>query len=175
MGEVGSALTDALDETSSILRIAIGITSSLIIKEEVMKNRAGQGFTTVTELADTIVRERGLSFRTAHRIVGMVVRQAIERAQEANYITTQMIDDAAQQITGKPLNLDKKVIVESLDPVENITKRATIGGPAPREVVRMIAERKIRIIEEKSRLEQRLKRLGKANDTLSAAVKQLAK
>ena len=36
--------------------------------------RAGEGGTTITELADTLARDHGLPFGTAHKIAGMVVR-----------------------------------------------------------------------------------------------------
>ena len=39
-----------------------------------MAAEAGKGFSTATELADTLTRDYGLAFRTAHRIVGRAVR-----------------------------------------------------------------------------------------------------
>ncbi len=38
--------------------------------------RAGEGFTTATELADTLVRRAGLSFRQAHRVASTAVSQS---------------------------------------------------------------------------------------------------
>ena len=37
--------------------------------------RAGEGGTTLTELADTLVREEGLSFKAAHRLVAQTVKR----------------------------------------------------------------------------------------------------
>jgi argininosuccinate lyase len=173
-GEVGSALSAAFDEIHGVLKIAIEVVSTLTVNKETMKKRAGEGFTTVTDLADMIVRKKNFSFRTAHRIVGKVVREAIEQHKEANAITAEMIDNAAREVTGKALNLDENTIREALDPAESLRKRETIGGPSPREVMRMVTERKTRIVAEKSRLGQRLTKLEKANDALSAIAKQIA-
>jgi argininosuccinate lyase len=41
-----------------------------------MLERARNDFCTATDLADALVRERGLSFREAHHVVGAVVRAA---------------------------------------------------------------------------------------------------
>lgn len=172
IGETDTLL-DALREASSIIKIATGITSTLIIKVEVMKSRAGKGFSTATELADVIVRERGLSFRTAHRIVGAVVRRAIERGKEVEYITAATIDEAAIEVTGKPLGLDEKSIFEALDPYENVKRRSIRGGPAPTEVMRMIEDRARRIREEKLRLEGRIKKLHDAERELSETVNRI--
>ena len=40
-----------------------------------MKEEAGKGFSTATDLADTLVRSYGLPFRTAHTIVGRAVQK----------------------------------------------------------------------------------------------------
>ncbi|MFI5449790.1 MAG: argininosuccinate lyase [Candidatus Bathyarchaeia archaeon] len=166
-------LLDALGEASSIIRVTTGITSTLIIKSEVMKRRAGEGFSTATELADVIVRERGLSFRTAHRIVGTVVRRAMEKGKETEYITTETIDAAAVEVAGKPLGLEEKTILEALDPYENVKRRRVTGGPAPPEVMRMIEDRLRRIGGENLRLEARMKRLEDAEKRLFEAVSQI--
>ena len=42
---------------------------------EVLADKSIEGFTTATELADTIVRETGIPFRTAHQIVGMLAKE----------------------------------------------------------------------------------------------------
>ena len=40
-----------------------------------LEAHAGEGWTTLTELADTLVREHGLPFRTAHAIAGRLMRE----------------------------------------------------------------------------------------------------
>jgi len=175
--DIGEAdvLLEALQEASSIIKVAGGITTTLIIKTDVMKRRAGEGFATTTELADVIVRERNLSFRTAHRIVGNVVRRAVEQGKESEYITVKTIDEAAIEVTGKPLHLEEKSILEALDPCENVRRRNIRGGPAPTEVSRMIEDRVRRIKEEKMRSEDRVRRLRDAEKNLSEAVDRIVR
>ncbi len=166
-------LLDALAEASSVIKIVTGITMTLIIKTEVMKRRAGEGFSTATELADVMVREKGLSFRTAHRIVGTIVRKAIDQGKEIEYITAETIDHAATEVTGRPLNLEETTIFEALNPYENVTRRSVRGGPAPIEVKRMLEERGRLIKEEKIRLDERIMKLHNAKTALSYAVNRL--
>jgi len=173
--DIGEAdiLLEALEEASSIIKVVTGLTSTLIVKIETMKKRAREGFSTATEVADLIVRKRNLSFRTAHRIVGTVVREAIEQQREAEYITTETIDRAAIEVTGRPLGLDERSILEALDPYENVKRRSITGGPAPIEVRRMIEDRTRRISEEEIRSEARIRRLQDAETKLSDAVNRI--
>ncbi|KAG0756694.1 hypothetical protein G6F22_020212 [Rhizopus arrhizus] len=55
-----------------------------------MASRAAEDFSTVTDLADLLVRKADASFRDAHHIIGAVVRQALEAGIPAKDITPQM-------------------------------------------------------------------------------------
>ena len=52
---------------------------TLQVNVEHLSERAIAGFTTVTELADTLVRECNLPFRQAHGIVSALVSYAMGR------------------------------------------------------------------------------------------------
>ena len=45
---------------------------------ERLASRAGEGGTTLTELADTLVRDEGLPFRTAHGIAALLLKARTE-------------------------------------------------------------------------------------------------
>jgi len=55
------------------LRLLIDMLSSATFDTARMKEEAGKGFSTATELADTLVRSYGIPFRTAHNIVARAV------------------------------------------------------------------------------------------------------
>ena len=56
-----------------------GVLSTLKVRKDLMRQRAGANFAQATQLADAIVQEKGLAFRTAHRIVGKLVRHCLRR------------------------------------------------------------------------------------------------
>jgi argininosuccinate lyase len=151
-----------------------GIISTLTVKREAMARRALEGYSTVTELADEIVRRSDLSFRQSHHIVGLVTRMAIEAGKQANEITSEMVDTAARETIGKPLGLDEHTVKRALDPVENVRVRDIVGGPAPEEVRRMIEAGKDILVEDKHRLEQRKRKLEEGADRLRSAVEAVA-
>jgi len=132
----------------------VGVLSTLRVKEEVMKERAGMYFAQVLELADTMGQMGLVSWRTAHHIVGKIVNLAIARKINPRDIDTKLVDEAAREIIGRPLNMSDEIVKKALDPGEFVKRRTIIGGPAPVEVRRMLKDRKSRIINERKRLEE---------------------
>jgi argininosuccinate lyase len=68
-------LFDAVATYEASLGVLARLIGELIVDPERMAIAAGEGYTTATALADALVR-RGVPFRTAHHIVGGLVREA---------------------------------------------------------------------------------------------------
>jgi argininosuccinate lyase len=147
-----------------------GIVSTLVVKPDVMARRAAEGFSTVTELADQIVRHADLSFRQAHHIVGLTTLEAAKAGKKADEITCAMLDAAAKEVIGRPLGLDEQVVRKALDPFENVRVRSVVGGPAPDEVRRMIEDRNAVLAQDTDRLEHRRRQLAQAAEGLQDVV-----
>jgi argininosuccinate lyase len=150
-----------------------GLIETLTVNRDVMARRALEGYSTVTELTDEIVRSKDLSFRQSHHIVGMVVRNAIQAGLMANKITSQMVDDAAIQVVGHPLGLQKEAVEKALDPAENVQVRDIIGGPAPKEVKRMIASGWTILQADQDRMVSRNAKLADAAAALQHRIDQI--
>jgi len=170
-GEVPSALWPAIDQVVMTLRIVTGVLSTLKINKEIMQKRAGEGFSTTTDLADLIVRQKSLSFRTAHEIVASVVASAIREKKDASYITSEMIDNSAKSIANISLNMDEKDVYSTMDPLENVKRRNIKGGPAPVQVKKALQEAKERITREESDLTRRESLRMEAKKKLNEAMR----
>ena len=125
-----------------------GYVTKLELKKERMAYESKVGFTTATELADTIVRETGLPFRTAYRIVASMAEEKEKEHEhgETNIVDADLnrIDEFSVRITGKrvsELGLTPRSVKEALDIVSNINRRNVTGGPARKEVMRMLRAR----------------------------------
>lgn len=124
----------AAETTRSAVRITKGMIATMKVNSESMAEKSVLGFTTATELADTIVRAAGIPFRTAHQIVGVLARGN-------GNPTPGEIDSVARNIIGEALSdrgLTEEMIKEALDPVLNISRRSITGGPAPEEMEKAI-------------------------------------
>lgn len=99
-----------------------------------MAAEAGRGFSTATELADVLVRDYGLAFRTAHRIVGRAVRHGS--------LDLATVEGAAREAAGLSVverGLNQERIDAVLDPAHAVAVRSITGGPAPAAVAVQLA------------------------------------
>ena len=176
-GDVNDAVTavnepvlEAAQRTTRLLRLFAEVLEALTLYPERMARAAAEGFGSATELADAIVRERGLSFRVAHSVVVAVVRDALAAGRPADAITTADVDAAAQAALGAPLGLSPAVVAEALDPAANIRARGLPGGPAPAEMARLITAREAALAEAEAGLAATRGRIEAARrDCLGAA------
>jgi len=100
-----------------------GALATAKVDTALMADRARRDFLTVTELADTLVRREGLSFREAHALVADAVRTCGTRDDPAS------IAEALRK--SRPgLRLTREEIEHSLDPEGFVQVRNVTGGPA---------------------------------------------
>ncbi|MCE5213091.1 MAG: argininosuccinate lyase, partial [Methanobacterium sp.] len=76
--EVTPHLWNAVDTSHSLVNITSDMLSSIKFNTKRGLELAEANFSTATELADLIVKEKKLPFRVAHQIVGRTVSKAIE-------------------------------------------------------------------------------------------------
>jgi argininosuccinate lyase len=116
------------EDAQRALRLFAGLMSHCEVNREHMAQRAQGNFLTVTELADTLVRTEGLSFRVAHKLVHAAVTKRSEYDREL------MVKDVLQlapEIIGRQLTVSSEVLREALDARVFVSRRTIPGGPAP--------------------------------------------
>ena len=98
-----------------------------------LEARAADGWTTLTELADTLVRDRGLPFTRAHAIASrlMAIRQ-----REPALSLSELLAEVSQDVLGAPLAYSDAELARILSPRHFVAVRKTPGGPAPEETAR---------------------------------------
>jgi argininosuccinate lyase len=161
--EVTPHLWRALDSSRCTVRIIDGCISTLRFKEKRLNETAGMGFSTATELADSLVRITGMPFRTAHKIVGRL-------ASKTERPTLDMLDAASAEIAGllpSQHGFGSEALEKALDPMSNVAVRSGIGGPSPSETKRLVKERASAISIHERLLDERRKRSDDALRTLS--------
>lgn len=141
--ELTPHLWNAVDSCHSMVNIISDMLSSLKFNSERGLELAGANFSTATELADLIVKDKKLPFRVAHQIVGRTVSKAIEAGFKPSYINPEYIDIVAHELTGEFLLLDKELVKQALDPEKVVQTRKVVGGPATAEVKESIKQLRI--------------------------------
>lgn len=137
--EITPHLWNAVDIGRSMLNITSDMLSSIEFNSDRGLELAMANFSTATELADLMVREKNLPFRIAHQIVGRTVTKAIEKEISPDDIDSKFLDEVALEINGKKLDLDPQLVKKALDPIEIIKARDVLGGPSPNAVMKSIS------------------------------------
>jgi argininosuccinate lyase len=114
---------DALE--LSLLAMA-GMVADLEPNLERMRQAAGSGYSTATDLADWLVREAGLPFREAHHITGAAVREAETRGVELADLPIEALKALHPDITSG--------VYQVLTPQASVASRTSYGGTAPAQV-----------------------------------------
>ena len=128
-----------------------------------MAERAAKGLITVTELADTLVRERQIPFRSAHRIATTFVRV---KGSEPQISDAEALKKASEDVLGQAIAFRPEQLAEILSPRHFVEVRRTPGGPAPAETALALAESHARLNDQRAWLQVRLDRLTNAQHEL---------
>jgi argininosuccinate lyase len=124
-------------EAFDIVKACLGLLPELLkttdFKTERMAELANANFATATELANYLVKERQISFRECHEIVGWLVGELVQRGKTfADWELTQKL--LKQREVDVPISQLKQV----LDAKLAIQNNQSLGGTSPVEVRRMI-------------------------------------
>ena len=135
-----------------------------------LASRAAEGGTTLTELADTLVRDHGLPFRNAHAIAALLLKA---RTEDPNAPLAATLSKASAAILGKPLEYSEAQLQTIMSPRHFVEVRATYGGPSPKETGRALAASRQRLEEHREAWQMRRDKLAGAEHTLQARAKAL--
>jgi argininosuccinate lyase len=115
---------------------------------------AGHGWTTLTELADTLVRDRHLPFAVAHTVARRLL-QASQR-QPARSLSELLAEVSRDIESGaEPLRYTDDQLSEILDPRHFVDIRRTYGGPSPAETTRAAAVSRQALGDDRAWLQER--------------------
>lgn len=112
---------------------------ALEIRKAHMREQAWRHWATATDLAGALVSGHDMPWRTAHQIVGILVRLCEERGLGPADVTPALLDEAAMLYHEQPAGMTQSAIDEALDPERFIAARTLRGGPAPAESLRQAA------------------------------------
>jgi len=126
MQEDKEPVFDAADNLFLALAAMTRMVNDMTAVPETLKAAAGAGFATATDLADWLVREKGLAFRDAHHVTGALVALAETKDCALHELTLSDMQSVNDEI-------DEGVY--SVLSVENsVASRMSYGGTAPEQV-----------------------------------------
>ena len=139
--ELQEHIYSSINFTIRALDVIKNVFASLKINKELLFERCTKNFITVTELADTLVREYGLSFRKSHHITSQIVKYLHRNNLTSDVITSEIIKPILEKNVDFDIDISDETVRKALDPRNFVNKRNIIGGPAPVETRRMLKNR----------------------------------
>ncbi|MBN8551280.1 MAG: argininosuccinate lyase [Caulobacterales bacterium] len=128
---------EAFDALELALTAMAGMVADLTPNRARMAAAAGAGFSTATDLADWLVRELGLPFRTAHHVTGAAVKRA-------EMLGVDLVDLPLADLQALEGGITANVY-DVLTPAASAASRRAWGGTAPEAVRAQIRRWKERI------------------------------
>lgn len=138
------------------------------VHKETMLAIIRESYICATELANQIVRDHDVGYRTAHDVVNKFVLASREQKIPATEARTELLDEAAEEVLGRRLGVTEARLRELLDPAYFIRVTNSRGGVAPDEVARMIADRRKKLADARARHLKRIEALEQAQQQLLA-------
>lgn len=128
-GEIQQAGYAAFESGSRVLKLLGAFIPALSINSKAVQKNIDASCITVTELADTLVRAEGLSFRQAHEIAAVTSRDVITKHQPLGTGYSAFMQ-AFESEVGRMTTLNETNYELAVSPENFIAVRDRFGGPA---------------------------------------------
>lgn len=149
--ELKSSLWKIVDLTKDSLKIMEKVFLTLRIDRRRIEEILAGSFITAVDLVEYFLETRLVkNFREAHFFVGNIVKELIKKNRTLGEINSEEIRRMSKEILGKEIALSPSEIAKITNPHLCIQRRKSLGGPAPKEVERMIKLRKEDLNKKKS-------------------------
>ena len=137
---------------------------------ERLESRAAEGGTTLTELADHLVREHRIPFKTAHTIAGRLLKAHRDAPGTPLGATLAMV---SSDLLGVAIRYTDAQIAEIMSPRHFVEVRHALGGPAPVETARALGSSRESLVADQGWVTAIGDRLATAHTQLRRRVAQL--
>ena len=158
------------NDADRAVRLVAAAMGTATFDRERLAARAEQGWITVTELADTLVRDEGVPFKTSHTIATRLISEASRRPSEPR---GRLLREVSEAVLGRPIEFDDARLNEVLSARHFVEVRKTPGGPAPSEMARALAESRTLLDADVTWLAAARGKLERADSQLTEAARAL--
>lgn len=166
-------ITPKLWESVEITRASLDMVHKFLPKLKItadVSGKASKSFVAATELANVLTRKYNVPFRTAHKIVGALVKLLFEEKLTFADATSALLQKVAQDVANMKVVVKDEDIQALVDPLNLVQTHNVKGGPAPDEVKRALKAREKQLFTTKSNISKLDKALEEAESKLDAVV-----
>lgn len=130
-------LYNGFNKAVRVLRLMEAVMMTLEFNKKRAYQQARENMITITELADVLARDYGVSFRKAHKKASIISKKSAQLGKELYELSLEQINEWLADV--KLSQADWSAII---DPYYFVERRKITGGPNPDIVGKMIEKRK---------------------------------
>jgi argininosuccinate lyase len=130
----------ALERARRVTDLTAGVVATLTINEGRLREALAAGFSQSTDVAEQLMVDCGVDYRTAYQIVGTAVRRLAADGRAATDLTASLLDEIAGEQLGRRLAIDAASLADAVDPAAIVATRVAMGGAAPEPMDAMLAD-----------------------------------
>lgn len=149
------------------------VIDGLVVHEERTLFLANAHWSTATDLASLLVKKGGLDWRSAHGLVGKVVKYALDNELAPSRLNSNIVSDIAQKagLTLRPIS--DTSVHSALDATTGVERRDLLGGPSSQSMMIYVEEGEQRLVDARDTINEMSHRDDHSRNMLAAAVKSI--
>lgn len=154
-GETQETGYQAFAGASRVLRLFARFIAAVTVNESKVCGHMDSACITITELADGLVRDEGLSFRMAHEVAARVAKAVV--AEEGSLSTHGYVPFCAafREIAGRETHVDAGRFARMVSPEHFVAVRERFGGPGPQALGAALADYRAQMAAAQVRMQAR--------------------
>ena len=116
------------------------VLNSLFVDKTRALDEVDIDYSTMTEVADVLLREAEVPFRIGHHYASEVTTYGRANGKRPKDLSDEELVHLYREAIGEDLPIDVGLIRQAMDPAAMVSQRRGLGGPQPAEVQRMLAK-----------------------------------
>jgi argininosuccinate lyase len=169
----GPLLATAGDATKMYRMFGV-VLDNLIVDPARSLEEVNGGYSTMTELADTLMRDAQVPFRIGHHFASELTNYGRAHHLPSKDIPYPEAVRIYKEVTGEALPLTEAQVRHAFDPAYIVLSRRGLGGSQPEEVKRMLADGERRLASDIDWTKTQRRRLHEAEEALDQTFNRLA-
>lgn len=172
-GPIGNSHLDLVRQVTQRLAQLARMVEELRVNRRRMAEAAASHWANATYLATELVVAHGISWRSAHQIVGILVRRSERDGWRPDELTPDRLREASTEYFGRPLTLPATELQAAMDPMHSVEHHTVLGGPAPQSLAAELGPARDRLAADRAAVDDRRATAQRAERRLDAAVRAL--
>lgn len=168
-----SFVDDACSTVANMMRLMSEVVQGVTVKTDRCEELLSRAWVTTNRLGNVLLTQHHLDYRSAHSVVGRLVKNCLDNGVEKYDVTVEMLQEAVAEMALEPLTMTQKELMGALSHTEFISNSVSYGSIGPQQVERLLVKATRTHYKSISWVEDTMRCLKLADRELDTATEQL--